>query len=154
MTVVNYYAENTALSETKRWFDGVIRNLVESQRLETAGIDPQVVGLSKAISVQGLGLFERDAAGGVKKASDENKIVSILLPLGIMMFMFMIIMMSAQPMLESVLEEKTNRIAEVLLGSATPSQIMAGKLWAPIWHILQDPNLIGLSSVTFLELQC
>ena len=44
------------------------------------------------------------------------------------MFMFMIIMMSAQPMLESVLEEKTNRIAEVLLGSASPSQIMGGKL--------------------------
>ncbi len=50
------------------------------------------------------------------------------LPMGIMMFMFMVIMMSAQPMLESVLEEKTNRIAEVLLGSASPLQIMAGKL--------------------------
>ena len=82
--------------------------------------------------MQGRGLFERTADGGIKKAKDSQEILSILLPLGIMMFMFMIIMMSAQPMLESVLEEKTNRIAEVLLGSATPFQIMAGKLFGNV----------------------
>jgi ABC-type Na+ efflux pump permease subunit len=37
-------------------------------------------------------------------------------------------MMSAQPMLESVLEEKTLRISEVLLGSANARQLMTGKL--------------------------
>jgi ABC-2 type transport system permease protein len=45
-----------------------------------------------------------------------------------MMLMFMVIMMTAQPALETVLEEKSNRIAEVLLGSASPFQLMAGKL--------------------------
>lgn len=44
------------------------------------------------------------------------------------MFMFMVIFMASQPMLESVLEEKSQRIAEVLLGSANPSQLMTGKL--------------------------
>ena len=52
----------------------------------------------------------------------------IFLPLGTMMFMFMCIFMASQPMLESVLEEKSQRIAEVLLGSASPFQIMSGKL--------------------------
>jgi ABC-2 type transport system permease protein len=37
-------------------------------------------------------------------------------------------MFVAQPMLTSVLEEKQQRIAEVLLGSASPFQIMMGKL--------------------------
>ena len=36
--------------------------------------------------------------------------------------------MASQPMLESVLEEKSQRIAEVLLGSANPFQLMMGKL--------------------------
>jgi ABC-2 type transport system permease protein len=36
--------------------------------------------------------------------------------------------MSAQPLLESVMEEKAGRIAEVLLGSVGASQLMFGKL--------------------------
>jgi ABC-2 type transport system permease protein len=36
--------------------------------------------------------------------------------------------MASQPMLEAVLEEKSQRIAEVLLGSANPFQLMLGKL--------------------------
>jgi ABC-2 type transport system permease protein len=45
-----------------------------------------------------------------------------------MMLMFMTIFLAAQPMLESVLEEKSQRIAEVLLGSVNSLQLMAGKL--------------------------
>ncbi len=131
-SVMTFYAENTALSDVKRWFEQTLTNIVQTRRLEAAGIDPTVVDQSKAVTVQGRGLFDRAADGGVTKAQDRQEVLSILLPLGIMMFMFMIIMMSAQPMLESVLEEKTNRIAEVLLGSATPLQIMTGKLFGNV----------------------
>ncbi|MEQ1905041.1 MAG: ABC transporter permease, partial [Pirellulaceae bacterium] len=41
---------------------------------------------------------------------------------------FMVIFMAAQPLLETVLEEKSQRIAEVLLGSVSPTQLMVGKL--------------------------
>jgi ABC-type Na+ efflux pump permease subunit len=82
--------------------------------------------------MEGRGLFRRTADGEIEKAKNRQEVITILLPLGLMMFMFMIIMMSAQPMLESVLEEKSNRIAEVLLGSATPFQIMAGKLFGNV----------------------
>ena len=44
------------------------------------------------------------------------------------MLMFMMIMMGAQPLLESVMEEKSQRIAEVMLGSVEPFQFMLGKL--------------------------
>jgi len=42
--------------------------------------------------------------------------------------MFMSIMIVCQPMLTSVIEEKQQRIAEVLLGSVSPFQLMMGKL--------------------------
>ena len=45
-----------------------------------------------------------------------------------MMLMFMVIFLAAQPMLESGMEEKTNRIAELLLGSVSPTTLMTGKL--------------------------
>jgi len=40
----------------------------------------------------------------------------------------MMIMMGAVPLLSSVMEEKTQRIAEVLLGSITPFEFMMGKM--------------------------
>jgi ABC-type Na+ efflux pump permease subunit len=43
-------------------------------------------------------------------------------------FMFMMVMMGAVPLLSSVMEEKSQRIAEVMLGSATPFQFMMGKV--------------------------
>jgi ABC-type Na+ efflux pump permease subunit len=127
-TKISFYAENTALSDVKRWFEQALVGLVQTQRLQEAGIDPLVVNQSKSVRVEGRGLFERASDGGVTKADESPVMLAIFLPMGVMMFMFMVIMMSAQPMLESVLEEKTNRIAEVLLGSASPSQIMMGKL--------------------------
>jgi ABC-2 type transport system permease protein len=45
-----------------------------------------------------------------------------------MMLMFMSVMIVGQPMLTSVIEEKQQRIAEVLLGSVSPFQLMMGKL--------------------------
>jgi len=125
---IMFYAENTALSDAKRWFDRTLRSAVQARRLQDAGIDPRVVTRSQVFDLEGRGLFEKDAAGNIKKAKPRQELLTIFLPMGIMMFMFMIIMMSAQPMLQTVLEEKTNRIAEVLLGSATPLQIMSGKL--------------------------
>jgi ABC-2 type transport system permease protein len=40
----------------------------------------------------------------------------------------MMLMMSAIPLLTAVMEEKTERIAEVLLGSVTPWEFMTGKI--------------------------
>jgi ABC-2 type transport system permease protein len=45
-----------------------------------------------------------------------------------MMLMFLVIFMAAQPMLESGMEEKQHRIAELLLGAVSPAQLMTGKL--------------------------
>lgn len=42
--------------------------------------------------------------------------------------MFMVIMVGATPAMQGVVEEKSQHIAEVLLGSVTPFQLMAGKL--------------------------
>jgi ABC-type Na+ efflux pump permease subunit len=128
LTKVTFYAENAALSDVKKWFEPTIVELIQACRLQDAGIDPTVVSQSKAVQFVGGGLFKRASDGGVSQGGESSVMLVIFLPMGVMMFMFMVIMMSAQPMLESVLEEKTNRIAEVLLGSASPSQIMTGKL--------------------------
>ena len=42
--------------------------------------------------------------------------------------MFLVVMVGATPLIQGVIEEKMQRIAEVLLGSVSPFELMAGKL--------------------------
>ena len=77
-----------------------------------------------------LGLTKRDEATG-KAVDDEGNMKSaaqLLVGLGLMMLMFMMVMVGATPLLQSVLEEKMQKISEVLLGSIQPFQLMMGKL--------------------------
>ncbi len=126
---VLFYAQDSSLSDSLEWLDRTLNEMVKTRRLEASNIDPATVALaSRRVPVKAMGLMERDSSGTVIPAVEQNQMLKIFLPFGAMMFMFMVIFMSSQPMLESVLEEKSQRIAEVLLGSASPFQLMAGKL--------------------------
>src|SRR5207248_1972514 len=75
------------------------------------------------------GLTRRDAATGqIVEARDENMVASILVPGGLLMLMFMLILIGSTPLMQGVVEEKMQRIAEVLLGSIKPFDLMLGKL--------------------------
>ncbi len=126
---VEFYAENAAVSDEKGWFQWQIGDMVRKLRLEESKIDPQLVAKASApVEVDAMGLVERSKTGQFSKPRESNLEESIFLPFGMMMLMFMVIFLGAQPMLESVLEEKSQRIAEVLLGSANAFHLMIGKL--------------------------
>ena len=126
---VEFVSEESALSDSRRWMSSAINEIVKANRLMKAGINPAAVAeASGRIPVKGRSLYSMDASGGISQTPEKDAITTLMLPFGYMMLMFMVILMAAQPMLESVLEEKSERIAEVLLGSASASQLMAGKL--------------------------
>jgi ABC-type Na+ efflux pump permease subunit len=66
--------------------------------------------------------------GGIKDAEKSNVLQSILIPYILVMLMFMLAVMGSMPLLTAVLEEKMEKIAEVLLATVTPFQFMAGKI--------------------------
>lgn len=75
------------------------------------------------------GLSEVSAKSGTaEEPTATKKIVRFLLPLGAVMLMFMVVLMSTSTAMQAVVEEKMQRIAEVLLGSVPPFQLMMGKL--------------------------
>ncbi len=126
---IRFFSEDSTFSGARTWLGSVINSFVKAERLGAAGIDPLLVEkASIPVPVRGLGLLEKSADGQVREATEKNELLTIFLPLGVMLLMFMVIFMASQPMLESVLEEKSQRIAEVLLGSANPYQLMTGKL--------------------------
>jgi ABC-2 type transport system permease protein len=124
-----FYSESAALSDVRQWLERTLNEIVRQQRFQAAGVAPDVVQQASApVPLEGRGLFARDASGQIRAAEPINQMAAIFLPSGIMMLMFMVVYIAFLPMLEVVLEEKQNRIAEVLLGSASSMQLMTGKL--------------------------
>lgn len=127
---VRYYARNASLDETRRWLRGAVNNTIRELRLERAGVASSMAREIFAWrSVEGFGLVEVDAASGaIQDARQASEGEAVGVPLVLVMLMFLMIMMGAMPQLSSVMEEKNQRIAEVLLGSITPFQFMLGKV--------------------------
>lgn len=126
---VLFYAESTGINPVRRWLGRTVNEVIKQQRLQALGIDPAAVAhASRSVAVTSLKPVSVDNAGKVSTEETKDPVTSMILPLAMMMMMFGVIVLAAQPMLESVLEEKSQRIAEVLLGSCNPTQLMAGKL--------------------------
>ena len=131
-----YFAQDSSISLARRWIAEVISTVARQKRLTQSGLQPDQIAkfdkYNQGVFVAGRGLMKRTADGGVASSEERNVMITLFLPMGIMMLMFMVIFMASQPMLESVLEEKSQRIAEVLLGSANPFQLMMGKLFGTV----------------------
>ena len=126
---LNYYSNTPTYNDVLGWISGVLNEQIQQLRLEGAAFDPKVVRrLTQRVPVGNLGLVKLDEAGNISSAVETNQLANFLVPFAMMFLMFMIIMATTTPLLNSTLEEKTQRIAEVLLASIPPFELMAGKL--------------------------
>lgn len=125
------YQSNSPTYEAFRGFAGpVINAAIREARYAAQGLPADKVrAASQSVPLVNKGLTRRNAqTGQLEEGRDENPIVSILVPGGLLMLMFLLILLGATPLMQGVVEEKMQRIAEVLLGSVRPFELMAGKL--------------------------
>lgn len=127
--VVEYHSNKPTYDDFQKWVAGPINHHIQQLRLAQANLDPDVVTRAMLRTrVTHLGLLSTDEQGVIIKAEESNERATIAVALGLMMLMFMVVMIGAQPLMMTVLEEKMQRIAEMLLGSIPPFQLMMGKL--------------------------
>ncbi len=126
---VSYFTETASFMELPNWLNGVLTDEITRKRFEGSGVDQALVArLTRPVNVRQLGLTQVDQSGQVVKAKETNRAATFLIPFASMMMMFMLVMSSAPALLNSVLEEKMQKIAEVLVSSVTPFELMTGKL--------------------------
>jgi len=126
---IAYYAKNAAMDTVRDWLAGSINIYLRQARLEEAGVEAEKAEAALAwLEVAPLGLVSLDDAGQIKEAKRSSRAEAMLGPIILFFLFFMMIMMGAMPQLQSVMEEKSQRIAEVLLGSIKPFEFMAGKV--------------------------
>ncbi len=127
---ISYYSSKAALDELRRWVERPINDQLRRLRLAESGVDPAAASdMFDWLSAEPMGLVSVDPeSGAIAEARRMTEAEAIVAPLVMPMLMFLMLMLGAIPLLNAVMEEKSQRIAEVVLGSARPFQFMAGKV--------------------------
>ncbi len=101
----------------------VMKRIVENKKLLASGINPKLIQSARTnINLITIKVGE----GGEETESNTDVEVGLSIVAGILIYFF-IFMFGAQ-VLKGVMEEKSNRIVEVIISSAKPFQLMMGKI--------------------------
>jgi ABC-2 type transport system permease protein len=128
--ILRYQSNSPTYDAFYQWADKVLNLAIEEGRGIKAGLMPGKLSLLlRPVPLKAKSLSRLDPTTGVViDGMDDNLIAFLLVPAGLIVMMFMMVMIGATPLMQGVVEEKIQRIAEVLLGSVRPFQLMCGKL--------------------------
>jgi ABC-2 type transport system permease protein len=115
----------------------MLNDCVKTQKLRRAGVsDDQIKEAERFLALTPKSRAHPPASNDsnpeIEAAARILKVLGFVVPAGMVFFMFIMVMMSVQPLLTTVLEEKMSRISEVLLGMVNPFELMMGKLLASL----------------------
>ena len=120
-----YYAKDPPSRLASDLESQLNKQLFDRLLVEKFNIDPQEFEMYKNTAQASIMSIKIDEQGNEKTSfAAVSKIVGMVSGLIIYFFIFM----CAQQVLRGVLEEKTNRIIEVLISSVKPMQLMLGKI--------------------------
>ena len=124
-----FYAQTTSARPVTDFVEEAVNEAVAERRFAAAGIDQGLVRrLTAQATLTRFGLVERTESGDAVPAREVDDLSRIAVPMFVLVLMFMAVMTGAMHLLNAIIEEKMSKISEVLLGSVTPFQLLAGKL--------------------------
>ncbi len=99
-----------------------MRNAVIGARLRVSGLDRQ--------AIESLTRVDRVRSRTVTAAGEDttNRVLNQIMPAAFMGLLLVSVMMSGQYLLTTTVEEKANRVVEVLLSAVSPMELMVGKI--------------------------
>ena len=129
---MDYRARNVANFQVMGDVQRAASEAVRGERLRAAGLQgAQVAALLQPVEVNTARITAQGEEGG-------NAFSTFMVAYGVAMLIYMMIFLYAVNVMRSVLEEKQNRIAEVIVSSMRAPQLMMGKI-------------IGVGSVALLQ---
>lgn len=129
-TSIRFQTEKELERMFASWAWRAVNDAVQMRRFERRGMTPDVVQeIQTPVRLQNKGLTRIDrATGQIADSTDDHRMVSFALPAATTVMMLIVVLLAAMPAMQSIVEEKQQRIAEVLLGCVSPFELMLGKL--------------------------
>lgn len=149
-----YYAKNPTSALSGDILRSSMREAVTKYRLAKLGLGGEAV----ESAIRRVGLEIKKATNDPNK--QESGIATFFLSFAMVFFMYMPLIVYGIYILRGVLEEKSNRIVEIIVSSVTPFQMMIGKIigigavgltqiaiWGAFALLLSLPQLAALLSI-------
>ena len=128
-SAIRFQAKKATQQTFMHWAEQVINAAILKKRFADKKIDPiEIARMQEHVPIKPKTLTKQTVEGKYIDATEGSQIVNFLLPAVLIALMFMVVMVGATPAMHGIVEEKSQRIAEVLLGSVLPFELMAGKL--------------------------
>jgi len=119
---VTWTGREVASSREKSWLGDAVNHIVQQQELSKQGLSSsQADELLKPVTVESV----RIDRGRETKSSGSSRFLEITV---MVMLIYVAVLLYGISVMRSVLEEKTSRIMEVLLSSASSTELMTGKI--------------------------
>ncbi|MEQ8955470.1 MAG: ABC transporter permease, partial [Gammaproteobacteria bacterium] len=123
---IQYWARNLTDSRLPDAISRSINEEIRSNEFTAAGVDAQLVRNVQRTRLP-VAQLDPSAEQGEETVSAADTFRQFA-PMGFVYLMFISLMQNVQYLLSNTIEEKSNRIIEVLLASVTPNELMMGKL--------------------------
>ncbi len=123
---VTLYVAQTTNQKHTSLLEATLGRAMNRVRIEAAGLDvDQVRRLARKRSPKTV---QVGAEGKEHREDIAAKVVKRLIPMAFMMLLWMGAFVGANYLLTTTIEEKSNKVMEVLLSAVSPMQLMAGKI--------------------------
>jgi ABC-2 type transport system permease protein len=149
----NWYSKEGSIEETRRWFSGPLNDGIRRVRLKSLGVDPaRYDDALRNVSLQSMKLLNKDEkTGRIQDAGKKHDMEAFAVSFSVTMLLVMIVMFTAGPMLPGIAEDKMQRVFEMLLASATPFELIAGKVLAALGRSLTSAVVYIAGAVLLLN---
>ncbi|WP_379964642.1 ABC transporter permease [Epilithonimonas sp. UC225_85] len=110
--------------DTKTYVSADLSNVLKKEKIKQLGIkEDRIINLDKNFKLISQNITESD-----KPESDLAFGIKTILSFGLMYVVFMFIIIYGVRVMRSVLEEKNNRVVEIIISSVKPFELMMGKI--------------------------
>lgn len=117
-----YYGRNVSNFKDLSRIENQLSGIITTYKMQQENLDPEVINeITRDVSLESF-----EIKGG--EVSEGSELMAFFGPYFYIMLLFFAVFMSSQILMRSVLEERQNRVVEVLVSSVTPNTLMSGKI--------------------------
>lgn len=122
---IRFYSHEAASMQTERAISSQLESIIEGERLKGYDIE-NLAGILKEIQVN-VDLDTYRISEG-DDASETSSLASYIVGMFMSLMLYMFIMLYGQMVMTSIIEEKNNRVLEIVVSSVNPTSLMMGKI--------------------------
>lgn len=123
-SAIKLYSHEAASMQTEGAISSQLENIIEDERIKAYDIDnlSQIMKEIKAdVRLETFRISEGDT-------SETSSIISYIVGITTSLMLYMFIMLYGQMVMTSIIEEKNNRVLEIVVSSVKPNALMMGKI--------------------------